>query len=49
MGDGIRASKYSDTVTPADIAPTLARLTGISIVHTDGQPLGMALQPAATN
>jgi predicted AlkP superfamily pyrophosphatase or phosphodiesterase len=43
MGAGIRAGKYSDAVTPADIAPTLAKLTGITIAHTDGRPLTAAL------
>lgn len=43
MGPGIRAGKYSDAVTPADIAPTLAKLTGVTIARTDGQPLTAAL------
>ncbi len=43
MGAGIRAGKYSDAVTPADIAPTLAKLTGITIARTDGRPLAAAL------
>lgn len=43
MGPGIHAGKYSDAVTPADIAPTLAKLTGITIAHTDGRPLTAAL------
>ena len=43
MGYGIRAGKYSDAVTPADIAPTLAKLTGITIARTDGQPLAAAI------
>jgi predicted AlkP superfamily pyrophosphatase or phosphodiesterase len=43
MGPGIRAGKYSDAVTPADLAPTLAKLTGITIARTDGRPLAAAL------
>jgi predicted AlkP superfamily pyrophosphatase or phosphodiesterase len=43
MGYGIRAGKYPDAVTPADIAPTLAKLTNITIAHTDGRPLTAAL------
>jgi hypothetical protein len=43
MGPRIRAGKYTDAVTPADIAPTLAKLTGITIAHTDGRPLTAAL------
>jgi predicted AlkP superfamily pyrophosphatase or phosphodiesterase len=39
MGAGIAAGKNADAVTPADIAPTFAELTGIAIAHTDGRPL----------
>jgi predicted AlkP superfamily pyrophosphatase or phosphodiesterase len=39
MGGGIPPGKNADAVTPADIAPTLAELTGISIAHTDGHAL----------
>ena len=39
MGAGIRAGKNADAVTPADIAPTFAQLTGITIARTDGHPL----------
>jgi predicted AlkP superfamily pyrophosphatase or phosphodiesterase len=42
MGAGIRAGKNADAVTPADIAPTFAELTGITIAHTDGHPLPVA-------
>jgi Type I phosphodiesterase / nucleotide pyrophosphatase len=42
MGAGIRAGKNGDAVTPADIAPTFAELTGIKIAHTDGHPLPVA-------
>jgi predicted AlkP superfamily pyrophosphatase or phosphodiesterase len=31
LGAGIRPGKYQDTVTPADIAPTLAALVGLSM------------------
>ncbi len=48
MGPGIRAGKYSGAVTPADIAPTLAKLTGITIARTDGQPLKAALAAEAS-
>lgn len=47
MGPGIRAGKYADAVTPADIAPTLAKLTGVTIARTDGQPLKAALAAGA--
>lgn len=42
MGAGIPAGKITDAVTPADIAPTFAELTGITIAHTDGHPLPIA-------
>ncbi len=42
MGAGIRAGRNADAVTPADIAPTFAELTGITIAHTDGHPLPVA-------
>jgi arylsulfatase A-like enzyme len=42
MGAGIRAGKIADAVTPADIAPTFAELTGITIAHTDGHALPLA-------
>jgi predicted AlkP superfamily pyrophosphatase or phosphodiesterase len=45
MGAGIPAGKNADAVTPADIAPTFAELTGITIAHTDGHPLPVG--PAA--
>jgi predicted AlkP superfamily pyrophosphatase or phosphodiesterase len=48
MGYGIRAGKYSDAVTPADIAPTLAKLTGITIARTDGRPLTAALSAGSS-
>ncbi|MFZ0736265.1 MAG: alkaline phosphatase family protein [Candidatus Acidiferrales bacterium] len=44
MGAAIRAGKYSNAVTPADIAPTLAALTGVNIAHTDGQTLSVAVK-----
>jgi predicted AlkP superfamily pyrophosphatase or phosphodiesterase len=42
MGAGIPAAKNAEAVTPADIAPTFAELTGITIAHTDGHPLPVA-------
>ncbi len=42
MGAGIAAGKNADAVTPADIAPTFAELTGITIAHTDGHALPVA-------
>jgi predicted AlkP superfamily pyrophosphatase or phosphodiesterase len=44
MGAGIRAGEYFKTVTPADIAPTLAALCGITLATRDGRVLAEALQ-----
>jgi predicted AlkP superfamily pyrophosphatase or phosphodiesterase len=43
MGFGIRHGEYFDEVTPADIAPTLAALCGITLASRDGHVLGQAL------
>jgi hypothetical protein len=39
MGPGVRAKSDPAAASPADIAPTLAKLAGISIAHTDGHVL----------
>jgi predicted AlkP superfamily pyrophosphatase or phosphodiesterase len=44
MGFGIRPGEYFDEATPADIAPTLAALTGITLAVHDGRVLAEALQ-----
>jgi hypothetical protein len=43
MGFGIRHGEYFDAATPADIAPTLAALCGITLATRDGHPLAPAL------
>jgi predicted AlkP superfamily pyrophosphatase or phosphodiesterase len=43
MGFGIRHGEYFDPITPADIAPTLASLCGITLATRDGQILSQAL------
>jgi len=43
MGFGIRTGVYYEAVTPADIAPTLAALCGITLASPDGHVLGEAL------
>jgi predicted AlkP superfamily pyrophosphatase or phosphodiesterase len=48
MGPGIRRGKYYETATPADIAPTLATLCGITLATQDGRTLGEALQAPPT-
>jgi predicted AlkP superfamily pyrophosphatase or phosphodiesterase len=43
MGYGIQAGEYHGSVTPADIAPTLASLCGITLAPRDGRVLAEAL------
>jgi hypothetical protein len=42
-GPGIRAGRYGERVTPADIAPTLAHLAGIRLPRADGRVLRAAV------
>lgn len=44
MGYGIQPGEYDGAVTPADIAPTLAALCGITLVLSDGHVLAEALK-----
>jgi hypothetical protein len=43
MGWGIRHGEFFREVTPADIAPTLAALTGVTLAPRDGHVLHEAL------
>jgi predicted AlkP superfamily pyrophosphatase or phosphodiesterase len=43
MGPGIRAGQYREAITPADVAPTLAELTGITMPRAEGRALRSAL------
>jgi hypothetical protein len=43
MGYGIQAGEYYEHVTPADIAPTLAAICGITLAPRDGRVLGVAI------
>jgi len=43
MGGGIQKGEYFGAATPADIAPTLAALCGITLVTHDGRVLSEAL------
>ncbi|HET8921476.1 MAG TPA: alkaline phosphatase family protein [Candidatus Acidoferrum sp.] len=48
MGFGIQPGEYFQSITPADIAPTLAALCGITLAPRDGHILSEALKkPAA--
>lgn len=44
MGYGIQPGEYFGAVTPADIAPTFAELTGVTLSTHDGRVLAEALQ-----
>jgi Type I phosphodiesterase / nucleotide pyrophosphatase len=46
MGAGIHHGKYYEPATPADIAPTLATLCGITLATQDGRTLLEALEGA---
>jgi len=39
MGFGIKPGTYRQAVTPADLAPTLAALSGLSLSNAEGHPL----------
>jgi hypothetical protein len=43
MGAGITAGQYLEAASPADIAPTLAFLTGITLPHAQGRVLVEAI------
>jgi predicted AlkP superfamily pyrophosphatase or phosphodiesterase len=45
FGNGIRPGEYTRAVTPADIAPTLAFLCGVTLADADGEVLVEALAP----
>jgi len=47
FGAGIKSGEYLRAATPADIAPTLAHLCGITLARIDGEVLVEALLPAA--
>jgi hypothetical protein len=44
MGWGIEHGEYFGRVTPADIAPTLAALCGVTLSSQDGRVLSQALR-----
>ena len=46
FGAGIRRGEYLRAVTPADIAPTLAFLAGVTLPKPDGEVLIDAIAPA---
>jgi predicted AlkP superfamily pyrophosphatase or phosphodiesterase len=48
FGRGIRAGRYTDTATPADLAPTLAATIGLALPEADGRALKNALKQPST-
>jgi arylsulfatase A-like enzyme len=44
MGPSIKPGQYTQAVTPADIAPTLAALAGTTLPKTEGRVLREALR-----
>jgi predicted AlkP superfamily pyrophosphatase or phosphodiesterase len=49
MGRGIKGGEYLTESTPADIAPTLAFLCGITLARADGRVLAEALAPRSAD
>lgn len=49
LGFGIKPGQYFDSITPADIAPTLAALCGVTLASRDGHVLGQALMAVGTS
>ena len=47
MGFGLQPGEYFAPITPADIAPTLAVLCGITLATRDGRVLFEALRKPA--
>jgi len=47
MGFGIQPGEYFEAITPADIAPTLGALTGVTLATHDGGVLKEALRKLA--
>jgi len=43
FGHGIKPGRYRESATPADVAPTLAAVTGIRMPNADGRALRVAL------
>jgi len=47
MGYGIQSGEYFQSITPADIVPTLAALCGITLASRDGRVLAEALKSSS--
>jgi hypothetical protein len=46
MGTGVRPGRYEQAITPADIAPTLAKIAGVALTNAEGRVLTEALTGA---
>jgi predicted AlkP superfamily pyrophosphatase or phosphodiesterase len=44
FGPGVKPGTYDDEATPADVAPTLAALSGFMLQRVDGRPLKTAVR-----
>jgi phosphopentomutase len=44
LGAGIKAGRYPQAASPADIAPTLAQLVGVKMPKAEGRVLKEALR-----
>jgi predicted AlkP superfamily pyrophosphatase or phosphodiesterase len=49
LGFGIQPGEYFEAITPADIAPTLGALTGVTLATRDGRVLAEALKKPPKN
>jgi hypothetical protein len=47
MGTGVKAGRYDRAITPADIAPTLANIAGVSLPTAEGRALNEAVSSGA--
>jgi predicted AlkP superfamily pyrophosphatase or phosphodiesterase len=45
FGAGVKPGRYEGSVSPADIAPTLAQLVGVQLANAEGKPLREAIAP----
>jgi hypothetical protein len=44
LGAGVRGGRYTQSATPADVAPTLAQLLSVSVPQAEGRVLREALR-----
>jgi hypothetical protein len=49
MGAGIKHGQYAAATTPADIAPTLAALCGLTLAHAEGRARREAIADSPTS